>query len=133
ALGRVSSADLAAARHLLGLISALRAALNLLHRVGDDAVCVAPRPASRELAQAHSRLPHPRRYERTTQMNAAPMTTDRVAFDRDGYVVLPNLLDADQLDRLRSDAEGVFEQRMHTMLASQQPDDRVTWWRLPSG
>lgn len=66
-------------------------------------------------------------------VTAQAITMDRASFDRDGYVLLPDLVNADQLHQLCSEADTVFEERVRSMLATRQRDDRVTWWRLPSG
>lgn len=58
---------------------------------------------------------------------------DAARFESDGFLVVPDMVDAAELEHLRSDADSVFEHRAQAMVAVRRADDRVTWWRLPSG
>jgi len=54
-------------------------------------------------------------------------------FERDGYIIFPSPIDADTVDKLRSEADRVRAATLVGMRMSRTVDPRVTWWRLADG
>jgi hypothetical protein len=62
------------------------------------------------------------------------MTTavvDRFALD--GYLVLPDLVPAADIEQLRADSVTLLDELLDLMAATETSDPRVTWWRLATG
>ncbi|GIJ28853.1 hypothetical protein Vqi01_40150 [Micromonospora qiuiae] len=54
-------------------------------------------------------------------------------FATHGYLVLPDLVPAATIQKLRVEADDLLDQRLAQMIATRSADPRVTWWRLPDG
>jgi Phytanoyl-CoA dioxygenase (PhyH) len=54
-------------------------------------------------------------------------------FERDGYIIFPSAIDADTVDKLRSEADRVCAATLIGMRLARTIDPRVTWWRLKDG
>ncbi|MBO3741634.1 phytanoyl-CoA dioxygenase family protein [Actinoplanes flavus] len=67
-------------------------------------------------------------------MDTVPISSSvRNAFNEEGYVVLPGVLEAVTVEALSDAADHVFAQVVGTTLAEQMAHPRLTWWRLPDG
>jgi hypothetical protein len=67
-------------------------------------------------------------------MRTLPITAEgRATFDRDGYLVLADALDAATLANLRAAADLAFDRVLGATLAERVSSPRLTWWRLPDG
>jgi hypothetical protein len=64
---------------------------------------------------------------------ATVTTTQLGSFTADGYLVVPDLVPAATIDRLRRDAAALLAESLDRMATTERPDPRVTWWRLASG
>jgi hypothetical protein len=62
-----------------------------------------------------------------------PSPTDHSRFRQDGYLVMPNALPAGMVADLQTAADRLLIHTTDTVVREQRADDRLTWWRLPTG
>ena len=70
---------------------------------------------------------------RTSRLTTAPSLTDSSRFTPDGYVIWPNALQLGIIADLRTAADELLSHTIDVVVREQRPDDRLTWWRLPTG
>ncbi|HEY8668503.1 MAG TPA: phytanoyl-CoA dioxygenase family protein [Tepidisphaeraceae bacterium] len=57
----------------------------------------------------------------------------RGQFDRDGYLILPGVFSADEIRRMRTEADYILELILNSSLANKRRSGRLDWQRLPDG